>query len=42
MTRAAAFDLGAACSGFVYGYATAHAYVRAALPGTPWSSARSC
>ena len=29
--RAAAFDLGAACSGFVYGYATAHAYVAAGL-----------
>jgi 3-oxoacyl-[acyl-carrier-protein] synthase-3 len=31
MTRAAAFDLGAACSGFVYGYATAHAYVMSGL-----------
>jgi 3-oxoacyl-[acyl-carrier-protein] synthase-3 len=30
-TRAAAFDLGAACSGFVYGYATAHAYVMSGL-----------
>ena len=29
--RAAAFDLGAACSGFVYGYATAHAYVMSGL-----------
>jgi len=29
--RAAAFDVGAACSGFVYGYATAHAYVAAGL-----------
>jgi 3-oxoacyl-[acyl-carrier-protein] synthase-3 len=29
--RAAAFDLGAACSGFVYGYATAHAYVLSGL-----------
>ncbi len=31
MSRAAAFDLGAACSGFVYGYATAHAYVMSGL-----------
>ena len=30
-TRAAAFDLGAACSGFIYGYATAHAYVAAGM-----------
>jgi 3-oxoacyl-(acyl-carrier-protein) reductase len=30
-TRAAAFDLGAACSGFVYGFATAHAYVMSGL-----------
>jgi 3-oxoacyl-[acyl-carrier-protein] synthase-3 len=29
--RAAAFDIGAACSGFVYGYATAHAYVMSGL-----------
>ncbi len=29
--RAAAFDVGAACSGFVYGYATAHAYVMSGL-----------
>lgn len=29
--RAAAFDLGAACSGFVYAYATAHAYVSGGL-----------
>ncbi len=29
--RAAAFDIGAACSGFVYGYATAHAYVQSGL-----------
>ncbi len=29
--RAAAFDLGAACSGFVYGYATAHAYVQSGM-----------
>jgi 3-oxoacyl-[acyl-carrier-protein] synthase-3 len=27
-TRAAAFDLGAACSGFVFGYATADAFLR--------------
>jgi 3-oxoacyl-[acyl-carrier-protein] synthase-3 len=31
MTRAGAFDIGAACSGFVYGYATAHAYVMSGL-----------
>lgn len=31
LTRAAAFDVGAACSGFVYGYATAHAYVMSGL-----------
>jgi 3-oxoacyl-[acyl-carrier-protein] synthase-3 len=31
MRRAGAFDLGAACSGFVYGYATAHAYVMSGL-----------
>jgi 3-oxoacyl-[acyl-carrier-protein] synthase-3 len=30
-TRAAAFDVGAACSGFVYAYATAHAYVMSGL-----------
>jgi 3-oxoacyl-[acyl-carrier-protein] synthase-3 len=30
-TRAAAMDLAAACSGFVYGYATAHAYVSSGL-----------
>jgi 3-oxoacyl-[acyl-carrier-protein] synthase-3 len=30
-TRAAAMDLAAACSGFVYGYAVAHAYVSAGL-----------
>jgi len=30
-TRAAAFDVGAACSGFVYAYATAHAYVSSGL-----------
>lgn len=29
--RAAAFDIGAACSGFVYGYATAHAYVQSGM-----------
>ena len=29
--RAAAMDLGAACSGFVYGYATAHAYIASGL-----------
>ena len=29
--RAAAFDVGAACSGFVYGYATAHAYVQSGM-----------
>jgi len=29
--RAAAFDVGAACSGFVYAYATAHAYVMSGL-----------
>jgi 3-oxoacyl-[acyl-carrier-protein] synthase-3 len=29
--RAAAMDLAAACSGFVFGYATAHAYVAAGL-----------
>ncbi len=29
--RAAAFDIGAACSGFVYAYATAHAYVAGGL-----------
>jgi 3-oxoacyl-[acyl-carrier-protein] synthase III len=29
--RAAAFDLAAACSGFVFGYATAHAYVASGL-----------
>ncbi len=28
---APAFDLGAACSGFVYGYATAHAYVQSGM-----------
>ena len=28
---AAAFDIGAACSGFVYGYATAHAYVQSGM-----------
>jgi len=31
LTRAAAFDVGAACSGFVYGYATAHAYVMSGI-----------
>ncbi len=30
-TTAAAFDIGAACSGFVFGYATADAYVRSGL-----------
>ncbi len=30
-TRAAAFDVSAACSGFVYGYATASAYIAAGL-----------
>ena len=30
-TRAAAFDVAAACSGFVYGYATASAYIAAGL-----------
>jgi len=30
-TRAAAMDIAAACSGFVYSYATAHAYVTAGL-----------
>jgi 3-oxoacyl-[acyl-carrier-protein] synthase-3 len=30
-TRAAAMDVAAACSGFVYAYATAHAYVTAGL-----------
>ena len=30
-TRAAAMDVGAACSGFIYGYATAHAYVTSGL-----------
>ncbi len=29
--RAAAMDLGAACSGFVYGYATAHAYIASGM-----------
>ncbi len=29
--RASAFDIGAACSGFVYGYATAHAYVQSGM-----------
>ena len=29
--RAAAMDLAAACSGFVYGYATAHAYIAAGM-----------
>ncbi|MFI5258533.1 MAG: beta-ketoacyl-ACP synthase III [Candidatus Limnocylindrales bacterium] len=29
--RAAAMDVGAACSGFVYGYATAHAYVSSGM-----------
>ncbi len=29
--RAPAFDVGAACSGFVYGYATAHAYVQSGM-----------
>ena len=29
--RAAAMDLGAACSGFVYGYATAQAYVASGM-----------
>ena len=29
--RAAAFDVAAACSGFVYGYATADAYVRSGM-----------
>ena len=29
--RAAAFDVGAACSGFVYAYATADAYIRSGL-----------
>ncbi|MEZ4597200.1 MAG: hypothetical protein R3C32_10505 [Chloroflexota bacterium] len=31
LPRAAAFDVGAACSGFVYGYATAHAYVMSGI-----------
>jgi 3-oxoacyl-[acyl-carrier-protein] synthase III len=30
-SRAPAFDLGAACSGFVYAYATAHAYVASGM-----------
>ena len=30
-TRAAAMDLAAACSGFVYGYAVAHAYLSSGL-----------
>ncbi len=30
-TTAAAFDIGAACSGFIFGYATADAYVRSGL-----------
>jgi 3-oxoacyl-[acyl-carrier-protein] synthase-3 len=30
-TRAAAMDVSAACSGFVYGYATAHAYVTSGM-----------
>jgi len=30
-TRAAAFDIAAACSGFVYGYATASAYIAAGM-----------
>jgi 3-oxoacyl-[acyl-carrier-protein] synthase-3 len=30
-TRAAAMDVGAACSGFIYAYATAHAYVMSGL-----------
>ncbi|HEY7524258.1 MAG TPA: beta-ketoacyl-ACP synthase III [Candidatus Limnocylindrales bacterium] len=30
-TRASAMDVAAACSGFVYGYATAHAYVTSGL-----------
>ena len=42
-TRAAAMDVAAACSGFVYGYATAHAYIRSGHgTSTRWSSARSC
>jgi 3-oxoacyl-[acyl-carrier-protein] synthase III len=35
-TRAAAMDVMAACSGFVYAYATAHAYIDERAGETSW------
>jgi 3-oxoacyl-[acyl-carrier-protein] synthase-3 len=39
-TRACAFDISAACSGYVYALATADAYIRSGCTRISWSSAR--
>ncbi len=40
-TRAFAMDVSAACSGFVYAYSVAQAYITSGMARTSWSSGRS-